>query len=344
MSAVEDLRPVPEPVFLQPTLQEYEQLLEARRRHLVIVNQPIVLISQAPRSGGTLLLRLFDGHRSLHVVPWELSLDMRSNLDNCAEAWERLHDDSLEAKFAQGFSQSHPHLNGDRTRYPLHVAPSFMRGLYEEAIAVLDRPSERGLRNAYLTALFNAWLDNQNFYSRKAKSWVVIFTPRMIANNHKMANFRRVYPDGRVISIVRDPLSWFTSARRWSHSGEWARPEEAMTTWCRSVEAALARHEAQPDTTAVVLFKDLIRKTRPTMTMLCRQLGIRFSKDIVTPTVNRLPVRANSSFPSSGVGITRIALKRHETELTSAEADYVRRRGRSLYKEAHSRASRPACA
>jgi hypothetical protein len=188
----------------------------------------------------------------------------------------------------------------------------------------------------------NAWLDNQNFYTRKAKSWVVVFTPRMIASHHKMANFRRVYPDGRVISVVRDPLSWFTSARRWSHNDEWSRPEEAMTAWCRSVEAALARREAQPDATAVILFKDLVGKTRPTMSMLCKQLGIRYSKEMATPTVNKLPVRANSSFRSQGVGINRIALTRHETELTQAEADYVRRRGRNLYKEAHSRASRPA--
>src|SRR5919202_699208 len=40
----------------------FAQLVRSRRAALVAVEQPVALISQAPRSGGTLLRNLFDGH------------------------------------------------------------------------------------------------------------------------------------------------------------------------------------------------------------------------------------------------------------------------------------------
>ena len=47
-------------------------IVRARRRTLVWTDQPLVMITQMPRSGGTLLARLFDGHPACHVFPREL--------------------------------------------------------------------------------------------------------------------------------------------------------------------------------------------------------------------------------------------------------------------------------
>ena len=75
---------------------------EARRRHqraeagatpapgAVTVDQPLFLITQAQRSGGTLLLRLLDGHPELHVVPFQLrGIDQAAKRmpGTAAEAW-----------------------------------------------------------------------------------------------------------------------------------------------------------------------------------------------------------------------------------------------------------------
>ena len=38
------------------------------------VNQPLLLISQVQRSGGTLLSQLFDGHPQVHAHPHELKI------------------------------------------------------------------------------------------------------------------------------------------------------------------------------------------------------------------------------------------------------------------------------
>ena len=54
--------------------EEYEALTELRSNHLVPVREPLVLISQIQRSGGTLLSQLFDGHPELHAHPSELKI------------------------------------------------------------------------------------------------------------------------------------------------------------------------------------------------------------------------------------------------------------------------------
>lgn len=51
-----------------------ERLLTIRRENVIDASQPLVLIAQPIRSGGTLLSRCFDGHPELHVHPAELQI------------------------------------------------------------------------------------------------------------------------------------------------------------------------------------------------------------------------------------------------------------------------------
>ncbi len=44
------------------------------RPELRVKSRPLILISQLPRSGGSLLCQLFDGHPQLLVYPWEMSI------------------------------------------------------------------------------------------------------------------------------------------------------------------------------------------------------------------------------------------------------------------------------
>ena len=50
------------------------QLCRMRLRHLRPVTEPLVLISQVQRSGGTLLSQLFDMHPQCHAHPDELAV------------------------------------------------------------------------------------------------------------------------------------------------------------------------------------------------------------------------------------------------------------------------------
>src|SRR5215212_2021070 len=60
----------PEP----PPRDEFHALLEQRLERPVAVREPLVLISQIQRSGGTLLSQLLDAHPQLHAHPHELHI------------------------------------------------------------------------------------------------------------------------------------------------------------------------------------------------------------------------------------------------------------------------------
>src|ERR1044072_6093564 len=67
------LRP-PEPQLSLAGRADADQLFHARRDSVVRFGEPLVLISQIHRSGGTLLNSLLDGHPQLHVHPWEIQV------------------------------------------------------------------------------------------------------------------------------------------------------------------------------------------------------------------------------------------------------------------------------
>ena len=81
-----------------------------------------------------------------------------------------------------------------------------------------------------MTSLFNGWLDNQHLRGRE-KRWVVAFSPRR-AWNERLDKLFELYPDGRLISILRDPLSWYSSAQGRDPGAD---PEKLVEHWKHSV-------------------------------------------------------------------------------------------------------------
>ena len=84
--------------------------LRPRRANVVPVDQPLALICQAQRSGGTLLARLFDGHPQCHVHPYELQIGFpkphiwpQLALDEEPAIWfAKLHESYLDSQFLKG--------------------------------------------------------------------------------------------------------------------------------------------------------------------------------------------------------------------------------------------------
>jgi hypothetical protein len=175
----------------------------------------------------------------------------------------------------------------------------------------------------------NAWLDNQNLYGDD-KRWVVRFAPRVLTAPSKRKRLLELFPDGRTISVVRDPVTWFASARVWSNWNEWAVASAAMEEWIESTEAILQRYEEAPDTTAIVTFEDLVKGTAKTMRRLCRFLGLRWREELAVPTFNCLPIRPNSSFPAQRARVVQEPLERARAISTEDRA-FIEAKARPLY-------------
>ena len=230
---------------LRTTEGNFDQLIQSVRRAQVPVNQPVALISQAPRSGGTLLRNLFDGHPQCHVHPYEWHVGYRPrfswpelDLDDSPERWwVLLREEPLERRFYKGVPRYPTKYRGEGTpsradAYAFLIPPLLHREIFLRTISELDGvEGDRDILNAYLTGLFNAWVNNHSLDDAE-KRWVVAFAPRLAwgESRHK---FFGAYPDGHLIAILRNPPSWLASAR--ARGIEEANNDDRLITmWNRS--------------------------------------------------------------------------------------------------------------
>jgi hypothetical protein len=140
-----------------------------------------------------------------------------------------------------------------------------------------------------------------------------------------------VYPDGRMISVVRDPRSWFASAREWSL--EWKNIDHAMAVWHQAADAEFKARELLGDRLHLLVFDDLIRKTEKTMRALARYLRIRFTPELLVPTFNSLPIKANSSFEVKDYSVIQQPPDRYRSVLSASEIKQIDASARDRYEE-----------
>jgi hypothetical protein len=313
--------------------------LRKRSDNVIEVNEPLALVSQVQRSGGTLLARLFDGHPECHAHPHELmigdakghgwpELDLGGNPD---QWFDGLKEETLAKMFASG-KRIIPLKTTDQERqgnYPFILPPDFQRRVFREEIARrAPIESEREVLNAYMTSLFNGWLDYQNLTGWQ-KKWVVAFSPRR-AWGAGLEKLFELYPDGRLISILRDPLSWYAS--------EQARIKEPVTVdrvagWQKSAHQMRRAAEAYPHRVFIVRFDELVLDTPGTMSRLADFLDIDFDPILATPTFNRYPVGANSSYGIKKTGVVSDPVERYKRVLPAEQQKLIRDECWDLYEE-----------
>jgi tetratricopeptide (TPR) repeat protein len=279
---------------------------------------PPVLISQVERCGGTLLARLFDGHPQLRTWPGELEFGFPRTW-----AWPEL---DLNAK-PQTWLES---LLGSS------IERSMASGLHFDAVALHDRfmsraagaSSRREVIDAYLDALFTAWGDAR---PTGRERWTVGSCARLAMNGAGIQGFFDDYPDGRLISCVRDPAAWFVSSVR--HSPEFASLEAALPLWSASVRAGLELAAARPGRVLMVSYESLVTDTEAQMRRLAAALDIAFDPGLTVPTFAGEPAAPNSSFAIAETGVHRRSLDQR-ARLSPAELETIERQAMPLYREA----------
>jgi hypothetical protein len=179
----------------------------------------------------------------------------------------------------------------------------------------------RDIFNGYLTSYFGAWLNNQNYNGQK--KFVTAFSPRLAIIKENIESFFEVYPDGRVISLVRDPKDWFPSAKkRWPDS--YTDVGRAASEWNESAQAMLWNKEKYGDRVCLIQFEDFIRKTETIMRFLAEFLTIEFDDILLVPTFNRFPLKEDTTFKTESLGIVSSRLAQEQT-LTGQELNTIER-------------------
>src|SRR3954465_4506675 len=145
---------------------EYAALVLARARTRERVEQPLVLVEGAER------VAELQGHPECHVLPYPLEPHSPLGKEFSWQALDR-------------------RLGFDRTRAGFGtVLTDLQRRMYERELAGRGKTRARAALNAYFTAFFNAWLDNQNLYGLMPKRWLVA------ASESEPSWLRKHYPDG----------------------------------------------------------------------------------------------------------------------------------------------------
>ena len=111
------------------------------------------------------------------------------------------------------------------------------------------------------------------------------------------------YPEGTLVSIVRNPRAWYESAA--GHMPEhYSDVDGALALWSASTDATIAAAERYGERVLVLTYEQLVGDPESTMRRVAGRLGIDWAPSLLRPTFNGRPIGANSSDPTvQGEGI-----------------------------------------
>jgi hypothetical protein len=300
------------------------------------IDKPLLFVSEVQRSGGNLMSRLFDGHPQVDAHPHELwigrpnkyhwpKLDLRAS----PRVWFRaLREDRVLYQADTGV------VSPKRSdRLPFLFSQNLQQEIFLKVVAEKRPVTQRQVLDCYITSYFNAWLDYQGQHRDpgQLKYWSV-FTARMAVDAGQCARFFADYPDGYLISVIRNPLSWFASARRhWP--AEYGEIRSAVQLWQQSTQACIRNHATYPERVVLLDFDALVGNTAGTMRCVCERVGLDFHETMTRPTFNGLPIAANSSFKQGTAGEIIQGAVRRGHDLSADEVAFIKEQTDDSYRE-----------
>jgi len=265
---------------------------------LAVRRLPLILISQLPRSGGSLLSQLLDGHPRLLVYPWEMTIGYPVKNE-----WPILDmHDSPDRLFAQLFDAELGYLarKGYRKRGKAKQKEKRLKFKYSPLdhylsfVAALPQSrTQRSVLDTYFDTFFRSWRRDPN-----DALYIAGFVPRLASRPESVAGFFRDYPDGRLVSIIRDPADWFASRRAHTKNGEvrYSDVREEMALWNQMAAQALHYMKTHGDRFLLLSFKELVSDRDATMRRLSAWSGIDFDSSLLSQTFDNKSIHPNTNF------------------------------------------------
>jgi len=269
-----------------------KDILQICLQHISPVTVPLALVSQISYSGGSLLSRLLDGHSKLHAYPRAFAVDSSTggswpkiDIKGNPEEWLSIISKTISVT---GIREAFKQGEKDNARFPFMYLPVLQRQIFIKYLESVESLNTRHVFDAHMTACFGAWLNYQN--QGPDKRFAAAYAPGLTMQNEAIKNFFEIYPDGRLISILRDPAQWFASAARFDPQIS-ADAESALNHWQESVRAATRIRKKFEDRVCLVKFEDLVNQTESVMRFLSEFLGIPYEDNLLQPTFNGIAIQ-----------------------------------------------------
>ena len=308
------------------------------KKHVSVtyLTQPFVLITQIQRSGGTLLSQLFDGHPQVCAHPHELHIGRPKkwnwpnlDLDDDPMVWfGSLYERRLETFYQKGYVKpgSNPYATSEV--HPFSFDATIQQAVFLEVVQRFPIRSQRDILNAFFTSFFTAWSD---VATGEGKRIITAFCPRVLMFPDSTERFIQDYPDGHIVSSVRDPRTWYASSSR--HNPVYKDVQEAIRLWKESTEKIIELKKERPNYIFVSTYDRLVSETEDTMQRIAAFLGIDFDESLLMPTYASKPILPNSSYARNTYGVNKQSTKTAD-ELSGEDRTYIEKEAVPLYEEA----------
>ncbi len=275
-------------------------------------SKKLIVIGQQQRCGGSLMVRLFDGHEQVAVHPHEnyfgrpykyFMPDFDSKLSPM-RVWEDIYEPTMVA-----LSMSQQGEGGYPLRYNFHT---------HKKIFVKEYPANPTYQNIcyhYLYSLFKATSDYCNLNTAK---YYLYFTPR-----HALYadDILRVFKGCHVIQVIRNPLGYYNSVK--SHN-RFCDIYSVKFIWRIFFYNVLRCTKKKLSNYHPIIFEEMLSSPENTLRGLCHDIGIVFNENLLIPTFGGIPWSGNSRFRKlrnidSSVG------KHYKKYLKSEEINYFKK-------------------
>lgn len=293
---------------------------------MINMKYPLILISQIQRSGGTLLSQLFDGHSKCLVYPGELGIGNPKWIWPCIDLnnslfsiFKKLIDKYTVKYVLKGYTKQTSVGEKIVTNFPFNFDLTTNCNLFLEYIDNIESPTVRDIFNSYFYSYFKTLCG-----SADVSKTVIGFIPRLSLINKSVEDFFKVYPDGKMISILREPVGWYASMSM--HASSFAKNGNLFKIYIDNINSMVINEELYNNRVIVIGFQNLINNTEQIMRNLCNFINIDFEEILLTPTFNKMEIEADSNFIECiKTGIVKEVLNRRD-KLTKSKLKEVEKR------------------
>ena len=282
-------------------------------------NKRGLFIGGCPKSGTTLLLALLDGHPQLAVLPEETAFleDRREylTLKTHQAKLRRLLEKTELRLLANGWFEPEREGNSADARNYTHFD---CRRFVALAEALTNQP----------------WMNDALLFSETIRAYAMVlgadwrnclgWVEKTPSNAVCPDALDELFPDARLIQLVRDPRAVFASRKKrlLHRCGCYAKAHRLVREWNHS-SREIPRLRRNPSRFLVIRYEDLVKNPEEVMRKVCRLGGFDFSERLLEPTRAGRGWQCNSSFQQTLKGITATPVDQWKDYLTEQEVWWI---------------------
>ncbi len=310
---------------------------------LVNKHLPAIGIINSMRSGGNMLNRLLDSHPQLLTNHSETFFGIFSDSSEKSNyqlrRFKENYDKNFNIKkiFRYLIENDFNHISSSKhgwvkTNYNQPLRYNYNYDLhykhFHQSLKNFPDCKYRKILDIYTSSFFESF---SNLNTSK-KKYFNTYWPNFSLYKTNIKNFFKIYPDGHLIFIVRDPLQWAASCKK-------RRPNQFSIGYVRSFyEKPILNcldFIKSKSKILIVDFDDLIFNTQNTMMMLLKQLKLDTNNSISTkPTFHGKRIIGNSiNSELRTFKINKKITKKYKSILTKNERDNITKKFNKCYQE-----------